>query len=311
MRGPRPLASWHPYASRAYAEALAGPAAVVAVPEWGSYVTRRPTTDGLCDAVGVYPMQCFASGADVGAGLERLAALGLLSVVLTPDPLLHPAVDLARHFDICRPFKPHYVVDPARGVFDPSRHHRQELRRAARRCRVDWVALADHLPAWRRLYAGLVDSRGVTGAADFTPGYFDALARDPAVQTVAAWVGEALAGMAIWVEAESVAYYHLCAVNSLGYANGAAYALVDAGVERFGGRKLIHLGGGAGAGDGAGGLAAFKRGFANAEVMTHICGAVLDHAAYQRLSGARTDTGFFPVYRTPDRLAAQAAECAL
>ncbi|MBS0362489.1 MAG: GNAT family N-acetyltransferase [Proteobacteria bacterium] len=277
---------------------MGGPEAVIAVPEWGAHVIRRPAGDGQFDATGVYPLQVFAPGADVAAGLRRLAAEGLVSAVLTPDPLLCPAAGLARDFEVCRPFKPHYVIDPACGGFDPSKHHRQELRRAARRCRLEWVRLADHLPAWTDLYAGLVARRGVTGAADFSPAYFEALAREAAMHAVAAWVGEELAGMAIWCQADGVAYYHLSAVNDLGYANGAAYALVGAGAERFAG-EVIHLGGGAGAGDGAGGLAAFKQGFANGEVMAHICGAVLDRAAYERLSAGRADAGFFPAYRGP------------
>ncbi len=294
-----PAGSGHPFTQQAYAEALAGAQATIAVPEWGAHMIRRAAPDGLSDAAGVYPLQVFARGADVSAGLARLAADGLVSAVMTPDPLLCPAAELARNFEVCRPFKPHYVIDSARGAFAPSRHHRQELRRAARRCRLDWVALADHLPAWRGLYAGLKARRGVTGAADFKPVYFDSLASDPAMQALGVWVGEDLAGMAIWFEAEGVAYYHLCAVNGLGYANGAAYALVGAGVERFAPRNVIHLGGGAGAGDGAGGLSAFKQGFANCEVMAHICGAVLDRTAYNRLSVGREETGFFPAYRAP------------
>jgi hypothetical protein len=294
-----PALSTHPFAQRAYAEALAGARAVIPVPEWGAHLIRRATPDGLCDATGVYPLQVFARGCDVGAGLERLAAEGLVSAVLTPDPLLCPASELARDFEVCRPFKPHHVIDPARGAYDPSRHHRQELRRAERRCRLDWVALADHLPSWINLYAGLVERRAVSGAADFTAAYFEALAADPAMQAVAAWVGDDLAGMAIWFEAEGVAYYHLSAVNGLGYGNGAAYALVGAGIERFAPRNVIHLGGGAGAGDGAGGLSAFKRGFANGEVMAHICGAVLDPAAYAQMSAGRDDSAYFPAYRAP------------
>ena len=304
MAAPLPQLSGHPFAARGYAAALAGPERVIAVPEWGSHLIRRPTPDGLCDAAGVYPLQVFARGADLSAGLERLAAEGLVSVVVTPDPLLCPAHALGRDFDVLRPFKPHFVIDPARGAFDPSRHHRQELRRAARRTRVDWVPLADHLPAWSTLYAGLVERRSVSGAADFSPAYFEALANDPTMQAVAAWVGDDLAGMAIWFEAEGVAYYHLSAVNGLGYANGAAYALVEAGVARFGRRNIVHLGGGAGAGDGAGGLSAFKQGFANAEVMSHICGAGLDREAYGRLVQGRGETAFFPAYRTPAALAA-------
>ena len=142
----------------------------------------------------------------------------------------------------------------------------------------------------------------MSGAADFTPAYFAALAADLTMQAVAAWVGEDLAGMAIWFEAEGVAYYHLSAVNDLGYGHGAAYALVGAGIERFAPRNVIHLGGGAG--DGAGGLSAFKQGFSNGEVMAHICGAVLDRAAYARMSAEREATSFFPAYRAPSRAAA-------
>jgi hypothetical protein len=110
--------------------------------------------------------------------------------------------------------------------------------------------------------------------------------------------------MAIWLAAEDVVYYHLSAVSAAGYASGAAYGLVGAAVEHFAGQGVVHLGGGAGTGDGSDGLAAFKRGFANSEVMAHICGAVLDHGAYARLSAGRADTGFFPAYRAPVRAAA-------
>jgi Acetyltransferase (GNAT) domain len=294
----------HPFASRRYAEALAGPGAALAVPEWGSHVIRRPIDlGGLTDAVGTYPLQVFARGADVAAGLKRLAAQGLVSAVLVPDPLLCPAADLARDFAVCRPFKTHYLIDPASGPFAPSKHHRQELRRAERHCRVERVALADHLATWSALYADLVSRRAVTGAADFAPAFFQALAAEPAMQAFAAYAGDEIAGMAIWFAAEGVVYYHLSAVNAAGYASGAAYALVAAAVEHFAGQGVIHLGGGAGARDGSDGLAAFKRGFANGEVTAHICGAVLDSATYAQLSG-QASSDFFPAYRAADRLAA-------
>lgn len=297
------MARAHPFADEAYAKALAGREAVIAVPAWGSNLIRRPIDGALQDAIGVYPLQVFARGADIPAGLAQLAGEGLISAVLVPDPLLSPAGDMARHFEICRPFKAHYLIDTACGSFAPSRHHAQELRRAARRCRVERVALSDHLNSWKALYAGLVARRAVTGAADFAPAYFDALGADPAMQAFAAYVDDEIVGMAIWFAAEGVVYYHLSAVSELGYHNGAAYGLVAAAVEHFAGQGVIHLGGGAGAGDGADGLAAFKRGFANAEVMAHICGAVLDRAAYDRLSAGHAETGFFPAYRTPAQLA--------
>ena len=297
------MAPVHPFASARYAEGLAGREAVVAVPEWGSHLIRRPIDAQFDDATGVYPLQVFARDADVAGGLRRLTGAGLVSAVLVPDPLLCPAAELARDFEVCRPFKTHYLIDPAHGPFAPSRHHAQELRRAARRNRVEAVALADHLEAWRGLYAGLVARRAVSGTADFAPAYFDALAAEPAMQAFAAYVGDEIVGMAIWFAAEGVVYYHLSAVGAAGYASGAAYGLMAAAVEHFEGCGVIHLGGGAGAGDGADGLAAFKQGFANGEVMAHICGAVLDRMAYERLSAGRAETGFFPAYRAPVRLA--------
>jgi hypothetical protein len=298
------MATGHPFASAHYAQALAGREAAISVPEWGSHLIRRPIDGGLSDAMGVYPLQVFAKGADIAAGLEQLSGQGLVSAVLVPDPLLSPAGEMARHFEVCRPFKTHYLIDPAAGAFAPSRHHAQELRRAERRNRIERVALADHLDAWRGLYAGLVARRAVSGAADFTPAYFDALAADPAMQAFAAFVEGEIVGMAIWFTAEGVVYYHLSAVSPVGYASGAAYGLFGAAVEHFAGQGVFHLGGGAGAGDGSDGLAAFKRGFANAEVMAQVCGAVLDKDAYAQLSRGHSETAFFPAYRAPVRAAA-------
>ena len=123
------------------------------------------------------------------------------------------------------------------------------------------------------------------------------------MQAFAAYVGDEVVGMAIRFAAEGVIYYHLSAVSAAGYASGAAYGLMAAALEHFTGCGVVHLGGGAGSGDGSDGLAAFKRGFANGEVMAHVCGAVLDRAAYDRLSGGRAEAGFFPAYRAPARLA--------
>jgi hypothetical protein len=298
------MAPAHPFASARYAEGLAGRDVAIEVPEWGSHLIRRPIEGDLCDAGGIYPLQVFGRGADIEGGLGRLAREGLVSVVLVPDPLLRPTAGLARGFEVCRPFKSHYLIDPARGAFAPSRHHAQELRRASRRNRFETVSLADHLEAWRGLYAGLVARRAVSGAADFSPAYFDALAAEPAMQAFAAFVGEEIVGMSIWFAAEGVVYYHLSAVSAAGYASGAAYGLMAVAVDQFAGAGVVHLGGGAGAGDGSDGLAAFKRGFANAEVVAHICGAVLEPNTYARLSAGHADTAFFPAYRAPIRAAA-------
>jgi hypothetical protein len=294
----------HLFASRAYAEGLAGPDAVLAVPEWGSHVIRRPITAELADATGTYPMAVFGRGADLPGGLERLKASGLVSLVLVPDPLLSNAGDLRRTFQLCRPFKTHFLIDPAIAGFSPSKHHRDRIRRGRRRCRVEISPLADLLPVWEELYAGLTARHAIQGPAAFSPAYAQVLANDPTIVAFAAYVGDVCAGMTLWFAADGVVYNHLTAANALGYANGANFALYDAAIAHFAGQGVVNLGGGAGHTDADDGLVAFKRGFANSQATAHLCGSILDPARYVELSGASSPETFFPAYRGRPALAA-------
>jgi hypothetical protein len=300
-------ASTHPYAASDYARALGdGTRAALQVEEWGSFVLTREIpprgaggATGLRDAMGVYPMTPLHKQADLKAGLERLRAQGLVSVVLVPDPLASPErSQLAGAFGLCRPFKTHYLVNRAAGAYAPSKHHRAEIRRAERRCRVELVRLADHLPAWSQLYHGLVARHAITGVAAFSEAYFAALSRDPCMIALAAYVGHEISAMTIWFEHAGVGYNHLGASNAVGYANGANYALYDAAMAHFSQAAVLNLGGGAGSHDDpSDGLAVFKRGFTNAEVEALLCGAVLDQDRYAALAADRPPTAYFPAYR--------------
>jgi hypothetical protein len=292
-------AEGHLLASRAYAVGLAGEAAVLELPAWGSHVVRRVISDGLEDAAGVYPLSVFGPPRDLQAGLAQLAHAGFVSVVMAPDPLLTDPAELARGFAVLRPYKTHHLIDPARGPFAPDKHHRHEIRRAWRSCTVELVSLAAHLDVWAGLYAGLVAARRVTGPADFSGAYFQALAAAPAIVAFLARVDGACAAMSLWFAAEGVVYNHLNAANALGYARGANFALYDAAISHFRGAGVINLGAGLSTGEAGDGLAAFKRGFANASVQSYICGAVLDAARYAQLSRGRPDDGYFPAYRAP------------
>ncbi len=288
----------HLYAAPLYAEALAHVGRAVRVEAWDSFVIARllPAGGGE-DATGAYPMAVFGPDADLEAGLAALADAGLVSLVLVPDPFASPPPDqLAAAFELCRPFKTHYLVETARGVAF-SKHHRDRVRRGQRRCRVERVALADHLDVWEELYAGLVDRRAIRGAADFTPAYFARLAEAPELVALAAFVEDAPAGMTLWFEHAGIAYNHLTASNATGYANGANFALYGAAIDHFADAAVMNLGGGAGfEDDPEDGLAAFKRGFANAETKALLCGAALDASRYSALAAGR-QTAFFPAYR--------------
>lgn len=303
----------HPYSTPLYAKVLARLGAPLPVPEWSGFVVARPLPGGTQgrDGLGAYPLTPLPARADLGAGLQRLADQGLISLVLTPDPLVSPALPtLQAAFDLCRPFKTHFLVDFARG-YEPSKHHRERIRRGSRRCRIEQVRLADHLADWQALYAGLVEKRAVTGAAAFSAADLAHLAQEPRLVTLAALVDDTPAAMTIWFEHDGVVYNHLTASNEVGYANSAAFALYDAALSHFSGR-VANLGGAAGlTDDPADGLAAFKRGFANASVQAMLCGAVLHHPRYAELSVGAPPSAYFPSYRAPPSAAAATASATL
>jgi hypothetical protein len=287
------------YARLEYAKAFGGGA--FDAPAWDTALIARPVPgEPLQDALGCYPLAAIRPGADLAEGVDELRAAGAVSVALVPDPLTGPSPSaLANAFEVCRPFKTHYLVDPSRPS-RPSDTHRRWVRKAMDACRVEPVALAETLDAWIGLYGELVGRHEVRGLTDFEPGYFAALAGFPEVKAVAAFQGRTPVAMALWVQADEVAYYHLGASSPEGYRLRASYAVMAAALELIAEGRIAHLGGASGlADDPADGLARFKRGFANRQVMAWFCGAVLHPDHYRRLSAGRDDGGYFPGYRAP------------
>ncbi|HYH18712.1 MAG TPA: GNAT family N-acetyltransferase [Azospirillum sp.] len=290
-----------PYRSPAYAHALSTLAPVLPVAPWGTGVLRHPIPGSdRHDAAGFYPLASVAPDADLTAGLEALRAHGLVSVVGVRDPYDAPALDrFAAAFDICRPFKTHFVIDRALGPPRFSDHHTAEVRRAHRRCTVATVRLADHLDDWRRLYGGLIERHRITGTARFSPEHFARLAALDGLTTFATVANGTIVGMALWLRAGDIACNHLGAADAEGYRRSAGYALYDAAIHKFEDCRILKLGGNAGPGDADDGLSRFKRGFANAAVTVYLFGAILDRRAYAALSAAAPDTAYFPAYRAP------------
>lgn len=303
----------HPYGSPGYAATLAHVGRPIWVEPWDAAMLLREAPSGAVDAAGPHPFGALHGAADLCGGLEALRAAGAVSAVLVADPFHGPPPDRLRAaFDLFVPFKTHWTVERRAGAFAPSAHHRGCIRLAERRCRVRPAALRDHLDEWCRLYGELTRRHGITGTHDYPRESFAALA---GMEGLRGFLAEDAAGeviaMHLWIDDGRVAYSHLAATDAAGYRAGAAYALYAAAIEHFAGREAIDLGGGAGlADDAADGLAAFKRGFANASRVAHLCGRVLDGAAYARLSAGREAEGYFPAYRSPRLSAHPPARCA-
>ncbi len=289
----------HLYADGAWLRALDPDGeAPLSVDPWGATVRVRRFGPGLHDAAGAYPVCPIRSDADVPAGLAILRAWGLVSVVLVTDVLCGPPAQALAPFDVARPFKKHWLVDLARPSI--SKHHRYEIRRAARACVVDEVRLVDHLDAWNTLYGALVARHRITGVQAFSRAAFEALARHPSIVTLRAReVDGPVLGMHVFALGDGTVHSHLAATSGRGYDLGAGYAIHAAALERFRGRGLMDLGGAAGLEEEDTGLARFKAGFASETREAWLCGAVLDPRRYGRLAAGR-EGGYFPIYRAPD-----------
>lgn len=294
--------SLHPYATREYAQTLTHVGRPLYVEAWDTHVIVRAWQDGVEDAMGTYPLACLAEDSSLAAGLGALRSAGLLTVTLVVDGLAGPPlVELRKAFAHIRPFKTHFVVDPAIAPYAPSPHHQYEIRRALRRgVEVREHALRDILDEWTLLYQNLIERHAIAGVQRFSRASFEALAACEGVCAFGAWLDGDLVSCHLWVRHEQRVWSHLAASSEAGYAAGAAYAIYDRSIRHFEGR-LVSLGGSAGLAAADDGLARFKAGFSNRTLEAHVVGEVLDAGRYEIVCALRGASAgdYFPLYRSP------------
>jgi transposase-like protein len=269
-------ATAHPYCTEAYAHALEEPGAQPRyVEEWGTHVLVRETAGGVRRAAGTAPLAPLAPGCDLRAGLDALRGDGIASVSLVTDPMTAPDLDdLQEAFDICRPLKVNYLID--REIAEPHlrKRHRNILNNARRAVEARDVDLADHLDRWLDMYEKNVEVRQI--AQPFDPAYFERLVKVEGLETIAAFAGDEIVSMSMWIRHDDVLYFHDGASTEAGFAVAASYATFAHAIEGMGDCRFAFL---AGAGtmkdDALDGLATFKRGFSNSSTTNHLCNAVL------------------------------------
>ena len=290
------------YSSEAYARSLGHLGDVVALPASGGWLLAAvvPGHDER-DGRGPYPLFSCADWSPLADDLASLE--DLVSVTMVVDPLAPlTRQHLERVFDVVRPYKTHHVIDCGLGPPRPSQHHLRKLRAVASDVRTEVVGSPPaHADDWVRLYRDLVRRRAITGFADLPDGSLRAQLDVPGCVAVRAVRHDRCLSMALWYRHGEVAHLHLAATDDEGYGTGAAYAVMAASIEHLASEvQVLDLGGVAGvADDPQHGLARFKRGWCNSTTVAHLCGAVLDRPAFDRLNDDRgqTDDTYFPPYR--------------
>lgn len=292
----------HPYASSAYAYLFQNGMTPVELKQSRSYILTRPiaSTDAI-DATGPYPMTPLAKAADYTDDFDTLRRAGAVSLVMVTDTFFCPEEAwLKQQFDVCAPFKEHFVHDLQASEEERkfSKHHRYEVRKSLRSCETRLIDLNEHLDAWCAMYNALIERHAITGIQAFGREYFEHLcALNPL--TIGAFDGNELVSAHIWLEHEGYVYSHLAASTDKGYSCGAAYPIYAHAIEHYReqGAKIMDFGGGAGTSEASAGLARFKKGFSTGTVGNFLLGKILDEARYQQLSEPKGKTAFFPAYR--------------
>lgn len=301
-----PVAADMGYASAAYAGALGFIGPAVPLGASGGWCLLRPIAGTPWqDATGPYP---FLSCGDWTALPDALATLAgtAVSLVFVTDPLA--AVDITHVAracpDLCRPYKQHHVVDLSRGHRDGRPvHHRRNVRHGLRRNAIEVThAPHDWLSDWIALYDQLVARHAIAGPARFSPESFRQQFGIPGIVAARAVAAGGTVAMTLWFLMGERAYYHLGAASAPGLESRAMFAMFDVVIEHIArlGVRHVCLGAGAGTHSASAGLDRFKRGWATGVAPAHICGRILDGAAYAqacRIRGCRGDERYFPAYR--------------
>ena len=295
----------HGYYSQAYASSFRDYGSPLRLEAAEGWALERPIpgTDDS-DAMGLYPLLACRNWRGLKADLDLLAGR-LVSIVAVPDPFgdFDTSLLSAAFGDVVRPFKPHFVIDASKPM-TISRHHRYYARRSAKTVEVKCIAIpADAADAFYGAYCHLVAHHALSSFKALSPAALTAQLGVPgALLFLASRNGESLGGQ-VWYTCGEVAYNHLTALTREGYRHCGAYALYAAAIDTLRVRvRWLDLGGAAGLQrDDGDGLAVFKRGWANDERMSFLCGRILNRRRYAILTAQCLANGFFPAYRAPDQ----------
>ena len=287
----------HPYNTPEYAACFDGLAELRNIGKNLGYMRLRGI-EGIPhkDAIIAAPRLTFSDAATV---VETLRSWDIVSAVIIPDPL-QEAQELENNFDTVRPFKTHYVYDPAQKI-EFQGFHKTNIAIADKKCRVRRISFQDHIESWLTFWDILLERHHIEGLARYSRQYFASLASVPGLIAYGAFdLDGNIVAISLWFEHGDHAVSHLNACAPEGYKIQANYGIYKFMLEDLKDKALIDLGSNVGAvDDPEDGLSKFKSGFSNTVRQSYICGLICDRARYDELTAGRKNEAFFPAYRAP------------
>ena len=288
-----------PYDTLAYAHTLphlGRPACFPGLP-WPVIIRAIPDSD-RCDAIGPWPYGSPIPADQAAVALSELRVEGIVSLlaVFRPDQAVDAAGLRAAGLDCVR-LKDHFVFQAHEPRPEPSKKTRHNLA-AARRCwSVQCLDLCATWPVLADWHHELSQRRAMSKFAQVETRHFERLAAVPGAAGLGVFDGDELVAALVVVLTEAAVHFHAVVGNERAYRERAFYALYDAAVARWGGERLLCLGG-VPSGPDSDGVGKFKRRFATSTRPALMATAILDEPAAKALAARRSAPSFFPPYRT-------------
>ncbi len=300
------------YAGEEYARSLTQIGDALPLAKSGGWIlTRGLNGERVRDASGCYPLFSCKEWSRLDDDLHNLPH-DIVAISLVADPAAEVSIALLERVfpDVCYHYKDHFFADLTRPLTSfVSDHHQRNAKRSSQTLRIEMLAHpVEHLAIWIAFYDQLVARHQITGQAAFSRCSFEKQLQVPGIRAYAAWKGEEMVGMILWMVTAETAYYHLAAYSNVGYETKASFALFWHCLEAFAAEGISRaaFGGGAGTVKSSEGLNRFKAGWSCEVRPAYLCGRILDRPRYLEIvtRSGHNESSYFPAYRTPPSLIA-------
>lgn len=269
----------------------------------GWILKRQIPSFNYYDAMGCYPLFACSDWSSLHADLETLRN-EIVCISLITEPFINVDLEyLHKCFDNVKHFKEHFVADLSQSPNDfVSKHHRYYGRKSMKKINIEVCPEPlKYIEEWVNLYTVLAKRHNITGIKAFSRQAFAKQLSIPGIVMFRASVEDTTVGLNLWFVQGEVAYDHLSAYSSEGYALRVSYALKWYAIQYFSERlRWADLGGRAGIGkEGEDGLDKFKMGWSTGTLPVYFCSHVFDQEKYDEIIKKKDikDHSYFPAYR--------------
>ena len=270
----------------------------------GKLIQRKIPNTGYTDLHGTYPLFFCKRIDKINKDFHALSDTNHVSVVFVSDQINEKTSDNVREFfTICKPFKQHYITTLDKPWDTLVRRSMKRYANKAFR-KFDFKLVNNNSEyseiLWKLFANNLKNQHGEESYRINKLNISEQLSI-PGFKLFSASFNKQIHGIACYVEVGSKVYGHLIGCSDYGREHHVMYGLYGAALNYYYKKmECIDFGGNVGLkNDAQCGLSLFKSGWANRRQTVYLCGKILNHDLYEKLSGEKQNNtnAYFPAYR--------------